>query len=184
MIKKYIEFMNEGKKEKLGSLYRYGCVMIELNISNWDELTSIIDPKDVYMPEDPAKGIESNPHVTLIFGLEKVSGDQIKKVFDNFHEEIHVEIDGVGIFENPEFDVVKLNVIPDGALQHLHDELKKLPNEDKFDVYEPHITLAYVKKGTGKKYANPDYKYTVKNIGSIKYSTPSGNKIYFDYDVN
>jgi len=172
-------------KEKPGSLYKYGCVMIELNISNWDELTDSIDSNDVYLPEDPSKGIETNPHVTLLFGIESnVSTEEVKKVFDNYHEEIHVEIDGVGVFENPEFDVVKLNVIPDGALQHLHDELKKLPNSDKFDIYQPHITLAYVKKGKGKKYINSNYKYVVKNIGKIKYSTPTGEKIYFNYDIN
>ncbi len=179
MIKKYLEFMKESK-EKPGNLYQYGCVMIELNISNWDELVSSIDANDVYLPEDPSHGVETNPHVTILYGLNKgVTKEEVKSIFDNFHGDIHVEIDGVGVFENEEFDVVKLNVVPDGALQELHDELKKLPNSDQYPTYHPHITLAYVKKGTGKKYANPNYKYTIKDIGRIKYSTPEGEKIYF-----
>jgi hypothetical protein len=180
MIKKYIDFMKEAK-EKPGNLYKYGCVMLELNISNWEELTNIIDTSDVYLPNDPSHGIETNPHVTILYGLHPgVTVDQVKSVFDKFHKEIHIDIDGVGIFENPEFDVVKLNVIPDGSLQELHDEMKKLPNSDQYPEYKPHITLSYVKKGTGKKYINPNYKYTIKDIGRIKYSTPEGEKIYFD----
>lgn len=179
-VKKYLEFMSEFR-EKPGSLYKYGCVMLELNITNWDEMINKIDPDDLYHPEDPSKGAETNPHVTIFFGLNKeVTLEQVKKVFEDYHEDLHVEIDGIGIFEKPDFDVVKMNVVPDGALQHLHDALGKLPNSDEYPTYIPHITLAYVKKGAGKKYINPDYKYTVKNIGKIKYSTPGGEKIYFD----
>lgn len=180
MIKKYIEFMKESE-EKSGNLYRYGCVMVGLDISNWDSLTSEIDPNDVYHPEDPAKGVETNPHVTILYGLNKgVTVEQVKSVFDNFHGDIKVEINGVGIFENEEFDVVKLNVIPSESLRTLHDELKKFPNSDQYPEYKPHITIAFVKKGMGKKYANPNYKYTIKKIGKVKYSTPEGEKVYFD----
>jgi 2'-5' RNA ligase len=180
MIKKYLEFMKESE-EKSGNLYKYGCVMLQLNISNWDELTGEIDPEDIYKPEDPSKGIESNPHVTLLYGLhEEVTTDQVRSVFENYHENIHVEIDGVGCFEDPDYDVVKLNVVPDGAIQHIHDRLCELPHSDDYDTYQPHITIAFVKKGKGKKYANPKYKYTVKNIGKIKFTNPKGEKIYFD----
>jgi hypothetical protein len=180
MIKKYIEFMKESK-EKPGNLYKYGCVMLELNIANWEELTNTIKPEDVYLPEDPSHGVETQPHVTILYGLNPgVTSDQVRSVFDKFHGDIQVRINGVGIFENDEFDVVKLNVVPDGSLQHLHDELKKFPNSDQYPDYHPHITLAYVKKGMGKKYANPGYKHTFKDIGKVKYSTPEGEKVYFD----
>jgi 2'-5' RNA ligase len=182
MIKKYVEFMKESK-EKPGNLYKYGCVMLQLNISNWEELISTIREEDVYLPEDPSHGVETNPHVTILYGLHPgVTVEQVKAVFANFHGEIHVEVDGVGIFENDDFDVVKLNVVPDGSLQELHDKLKEFPNSDQYPVYHPHITLAYVNKGMGRKYANPNYKYTIKDIGKIKYSTPEGEKVYFDVD--
>jgi hypothetical protein len=44
MIKKYIEFINEG-------VYPYGCILLETPISNWIELTSMINPEDLYKPE-------------------------------------------------------------------------------------------------------------------------------------
>jgi 2'-5' RNA ligase len=185
LIKKYKLFMEA--KEKSGSLYKFGCVMIQLNINNWDELTSSIDKEDIYLPEDPAHGIETDPHITLLFGLHKeVTLDQVKDIFNRHKVDIKVNIDGVGCFENEEFDVVKLNVVPNYELNLLHEELSKLPNSDKFTEYKPHITVAYVKKGCGKKYENPDYKYSVKEIGNIKYSRPADDgvneKVYFKYE--
>jgi hypothetical protein len=37
--------------------------------------------------------------------------------------------------------------------------------------------LAYVKKGLGKKYVNPDYKYEIKNISKIVYTRPDNTEL-------
>ena len=37
-------------------------------------------------------------------------------------------------------------------LVNLNYTVSKLPNEDKYPIYIPHLTLAYLKPGTGKKY--------------------------------
>jgi 2'-5' RNA ligase len=174
-LKKYIEFIKES------SGYEYGCVMIEVPVSNWNELTNSIDSKDVYTGGDDSHGIQEYPHLTLLYGLEKgVTEDQVKSVIDNFKGEIKIEIDGINLFENEQFDVLKFNVVSDAGLQQLHDELSKLPNTDKFPIYKPHITIAYLNKGMGKKYVNPNYKYSVKNINKIVYSRPNSEKVIFD----
>ena len=176
-IKRYTQFIKES------SGYQYGCVMIEIPVSNWKEITSSIDEEDIYEEEgDSTYGIQQNPHVTLLYGLQDtVTPEMIKSVFDNFTDNINIVVDGIDIFENEKFDVVKFNVKPDGALQYLHNELSKFPNSDQYPDYKPHITIAYVKKGTGKKYIKPDYKYEVKNVDKITYSIPSGEKIKFNY---
>ncbi len=178
-IKNYIQFI----KESING-HKYGCVMVDIPVSNWSEITSSIDPEDIFHGDengDP-KGIQENPHVTILYGLhDDVTEDEVRSVFDNFDGDINIEINGVDIFENKDFDVVKFNVVPDGALQYLHDELSKFPNSNQFPDYKPHITIAYVKKGTGKKYVKPDYKYEVKNVNHITYSMPSGQKIKFKY---
>jgi len=175
-IKNYIQFI----KESING-YKYGCVMVEVPVSNWNEITSTINPEDVYTGDDDTHGIQQNPHVTILYGLhDGVTEDEVKSVFDNFDGEINIKVDGVDIFENEKYDVVKFNVSPDGALQYLHDELSKLPNSNEFPDYKPHITLAYIKKGLGKKYIKPDYKYEVKNVNHITYSMSNGKKIYFD----
>lgn len=177
IIKNYIQFIKES------SGYEYGCVMVEVPVSNWDEITSYIDPEDVYTGGDDSHGIQENPHVTILYGLHKgVTEDEVKSVFEGFTESINIEVDGIGIFENKDYDVVKFNVNPDGALQKLHDKLSEFPNSNEYPDYKPHITIAYVNKGTGKKYVKPDYKYTVKNVDNITYSLASGEKVHFKYN--
>jgi 2'-5' RNA ligase len=179
-IKKYIQFVNESING-----HKYGCVMVEVPVSNWDEITSSIDPEDIFEQEengDP-KGIQNNPHLTLLYGLhDDVKPEQVQSVFDNFDGDINIEVNGIDIFENEKFDVVKFNVNSQGSLQYLFDELSKFPNSNQFPDYKPHITIGYVKKGMGKKYIKPDYKYQVKNVNHITYSMANGEKIYFDYN--
>lgn len=178
-IKKYIQFIKES------SGYEYGCVMVEVPVKNWKEITSYIDPEDVYTGGDDTHSIQENPHLTLLYGLHKeVTTEMIKSVFDNFTDNINIVVDGIDIFENEDYDVVKFNVKADGALQYLHDELSKFPNSNSFPDYKPHITIAYVKKGSGKKYIKPEYKYEVKNVDKITYSMPSGEKVKFNYKIN
>lgn len=174
-IKNYIQFIKES------SGYQYGCVMVEIPVSNWNEIISSIDPEDVYEGEgDSTYGIQQNPHVTILYGLHsEVTGEMVKSVFDNFSGEISIEVDGIDIFENKDYDVVKFNVIADGSLQELHDKLSEFPNSNEYPDYRPHITIAYVKKGTGRKYIKPEYKYTVKNVTDIVYSKPDGTKTKF-----
>jgi DNA polymerase III epsilon subunit-like protein len=177
IIKSYIQFIKES------SGYEYGCVMVEVPVSNWNEITSYIDPEDVYTGDDDTHGIQDNPHVTILYGLhDGVTEEQIKSVFEGFTESINIEVDGIGIFENKDYDVVKFNVNPDGALQELHNRLSEFPNSNSFPDYKPHITIAYVNKGTGKKYLKPDYKYTVKNVDKITYSMADGTETEFEYN--
>ena len=178
-IKNYIQFIKES------SGYEYGCVMVEVPVSNWNEITSYIDPEDVYTGGDDTHGIQENPHVTILYGLHKeVTPEMVKSVFRDFTGNINIEVDGIDIFENKDYDVVKFNVKADGTLQELHNRLSEFPNSNSFPDYKPHITIAYVNKGTGKKYIKPDYKYVVKNVNKITYSMPSGEKIEFDYKTN
>ena len=175
-IKNYIQFIKES------SGYEYGCVMVEVPVSNWNEITSYINPEDVYTGDDDTHGIQENPHVTILYGLHKeVTPEMVKSVFEGFTKDINIEVNGIDIFENKDYDVVKFNVNPDGALQELHDKLSEFPNSNSFPDYKPHITIAYVKSGTGKKYVKPDYKYEVKNVDKITYSMADGDKINFEY---
>jgi 2'-5' RNA ligase len=178
VIRKYIEFMRESKG-KSGSLYKHGCVMLELNIGNWDELTDSIDPKDVYLPDDPSHGVETNPHVTIMYPVDPDrTFTNVTDILDKIKvKKPKIEIDGIGIFENSEFDVLKFTIINNSILQNLHDRLSIL-GQDKFDKFKPHITIAYLKSGSGKKYINQNYHYTI-DVDRIKYTTPSGEKFYY-----
>lgn len=182
MIKKYYQFITEMKKQHLGTDYKEGCIMVMLNITNWDSLISHFDENDLYHKDEARYGIESDPHITILYGIhpDKVDDKTIESIVKSVDgDDIKIDIDGVEVFENEKYDVVKMNVKSD-YLTKLHYELSKLPNSDKFENYNPHITMAFVNKGEGQKYITNEYHYHIDGIHKVTYSKPDGKKIEWD----
>jgi hypothetical protein len=55
-LKNYLKFM-ESKN------YQWGCVMVEVEIKNWQEILNKIDDSDLYMPEDEHHGKQKEPQI-------------------------------------------------------------------------------------------------------------------------
>lgn len=177
MIKRFDEFL-ENKKN--GSLYDYGCVMIYPKVENWKEIISTISNDDVYNPSDPTYGIESSPHITLLYGLHSnVTKEDVENALNKFKgKDIDISINGIGKFDDDKFSVVKLNV--DSPLLHeINKELKKLPHTNDYPDYNPHMTIAYVKPGSADKYLSGDYRKKFTNIDKIVYSMTNGKKVQY-----
>ncbi len=161
--------------------YDYGCVLANIEFENWKDITSVIDKKDIYKSKD-IKGLEDNPHVTLLYGLHSnVSKNDIISALEgvNFSNLI-IEVSGISIFESGKFDVVKFGIVKNPILYNIFEKLSLLPNSNEFSNYVPHITIAYVKSGMGKKYISSEF--FVKNIKSVIYSKPNSQNstIYKD----
>jgi tRNA nucleotidyltransferase/poly(A) polymerase len=142
------------KEEKVERI-EYGCLMLFLDVPIWSKITSIINKDDIYNKE--GYGIEQEAHCTLLYGFhDEVTAED---VFDLYKENmplkpIKVRVKGISIFENPDFDVVKFDVNSE-VLKKINNIMKQLPNTSTFPDYHAHITIAYVKKGEGKKYIKP-----------------------------
>ena len=172
-IKKYTQFIKESSE------YKYGCVMIETPFPNWNDITSMISPEDLYDREE-GDAIQENPHLTIFYGLHSnVKTEVVEDIFREFKGNIKIEGNGISIFENELFDVVKFNINSQGSLQSLFNEFMKLPNSCTYPNYEPHITLGYVKKGCGQKYINDKIQVKVDDFDRVCYSMPNGEKTYF-----
>lgn len=99
-------------------------------------------------------GIETEPHITVLYGLTEHTPEPIRRIAAS-QGPITVTLGKLSIFEQDEYDVLKVDVTgDDSALRALNAEIKKLPNEQTFPDYTPHLTLAYLKKGEGKKYVD------------------------------
>ena len=147
------EWLNEQKDEKT-----YGCVMMDAEVKDWeDKHIAGIDPKDVYRkPYDDSFGLEDNPHVTVLYGIheDEIDPEVIYDVIQNEMGPLTVTIDEIGIFPGEEYDVVKYEVPVTDELKNYREKFEKnYPNTQTFPEYHPHMTLAYVKPGEGKKYA-------------------------------
>ena len=102
-------------------------------------------PKEQY-------GYESIPHITLLYGIENAEDYFIlRKALKNFGP-IEFEIGEVSSFRRDEtpYDVLITKIISK-PLEEIHKAIKEnLDNNYKFSKYQPHMTLAYVKKGECK----------------------------------
>ena len=115
-----------------------------------------IDEDDLYLEQaekegDWHYGIEDSPHITLKFGLEF---DDPSPVIESLDGESggEVEVSGIEIFENDDKDVLVVRCESE-ALNKLHNKLTDdLKVKDNHPEYKPHITIAYLKKGTAEKY--------------------------------
>lgn len=100
-------------------------------------------------------GRETNPHITVRYGLHTGNAEDVRKVLAG-QEPVVVTLSKTSLFESDEYDVVKVDV--EGAgLVALNELLgSNLENTQTHSGYSPHVTIAYVKPGTGSKYADDD----------------------------
>jgi hypothetical protein len=128
----------------------------------------LIPDSDVYDIED--YGREDDCHVTILYGLHDKTPDRVKKVVKG-EKPITFEIKETSVFENEEYDVVKFTV-ESKDLHRLNEKLRKNCSfSSTHPKYEPHCTIAYVKKGTGKKYAgNTEFSGTTVTVDEIVFS--------------
>jgi 2'-5' RNA ligase len=164
---------------KSGDMYDYGCVMVYLDIPNWEEIVSSINHQDLYLPEDPTRGYETDPpHATILYGLHpEVTDEDVRNVVQSQNlSNIILDINGIDTFQTKDYDVVKMDVKSD-ILNLLNREMSKLPHTTDYPDYRPHVTMAYVKSGQGKKYHRPDFSHKFNNIKKIVYSKTNGDKI-------
>ncbi len=134
----------------------FGCVMMQAKIDNWKEYhTAGIDKEDVYIkPHDKSYGLEEEPHVTVLFGVheDEIDEDTMASVIKGNMKPITLSVDEVDVFEGDEYDVVKYNLPLTDELQAQRDLFTQFPNTQTFPDYKPHMTIAYVNPGAGKKY--------------------------------
>ena len=180
-LKKYDLFL-EMKKKDVKKVYKYGCVMLYFKIPTLDKILSEIEDSDVY--DKKGFGVETTSHVTLLYGLHD---DEIKdsEIFDIVMDKKYPDLFLVNpsLFENSdEYDVLKFDIKYPDKNKVLHEINKELmvnfPYTTDFPKYHPHCTIAYLKKGEGKKYVKKFKDYEIKvHPNKIVYSKSDGDKI-------
>lgn len=110
-------------------------------------LVGQIDDKDL-----AAKGKETVPHVTVLYGLHGTDAGPVRQLVENFGT-VEVELGKVGYFSSEEHDVVYVEVLSDD-LRRLRDRVAQLEHTDTHADYTAHITIAYIKPGQGPLYTD------------------------------
>jgi len=129
-------------------------------------------------PEDPTYGYDKEPHVTIKYGFSPdLTRMDLANVLRNVRP-FKIKLTGIGQFQNEKYDVVKFNVDRSDDLTRLREMCDGYKNEDKYPDYKPHMTLAYVKKGT---FPQVDRKLNIElPITRFKYSGMNGKNLYIN----
>jgi 2'-5' RNA ligase len=143
-----------GTQEK--SVHDYSNTQIALPAEQAAKLIefgrSIPDAELYVDPKDDSYGRETEPHITVRYGLDTNDPARLRKAFEGFGP-IRATMGKVSIFETDKYDVVKVDIESPELVKanKLVGQAEKVPGETHKD-YKPHATIAYVKKGEGKKY--------------------------------
>lgn len=184
LIKDYVTWLFESQQEEVNEkkeTYSYGCAMLYFDFPEVTELHEKINPNHLWKKDEDSDstyvgGLETEPHCTLLYGLHnEVSDEMVENIMKNYAFG-NCTIKNASLFENEKFDVLKFDVEGD----NLHDcnkELCKLPHTTDFPNYHPHMTVAYLKPGMGKEYADM-FKDRIHELKPkhVVYSKPNGSK--------
>jgi len=132
--------------------YSFGCAMLYFSFPEMKRIHDMIATNDVFEePNGDTYGLEVHPHATLLYGLhDGVSKHQVESVLDDYTYS-SCRLHNPSTFSSEFYDVLKFDV--KGAnLNETNKALGKLPHTTKFPDYHPHMTIAYLTPGTGKKY--------------------------------
>lgn len=176
-LKTYSQF-NSIFEDKSGSMYEYGCLMIYINFPKWRDILNKIDKRLLFEPSNERYGLETEPHITILYGIHSnVDDDQVKNLFSNVKKtDFDITVNGINCFFNKDYDVLKMDV-QSNKLNELNELSKSLPHTSTYPDYKPHLTMAYLLKGNGNKYINPTFRMKIDNIDKIVYSKTNGDKI-------
>lgn len=167
--------------------HTYGCVMLYFKFPQLKKIQSEIDEEDIYKGEDGSErtfGLETDPHITLLYGLhEGVSILEVKSVLNQLTFST-CTVHNASLFTDPEYDVLKFDVSGQN-LKEANKALKEFPFTSDFDVYHPHLTIGYLKPGTGKKYTKmlSGFKFNLTPVYAV-YSMTDGTKNKIKIKVN
>jgi len=173
----------EESVENKNFTYTYSCAMLNLT----DEVAPIftywakkmIQSKDLFINrEHGMDGYEDTPHTTIKYGLHDETPEKITELVKDFGI-IQLKFGNVTKFDiNPEFDVLKVDVISDKLMKLNKLITDNMENTDKFD-YVPHVTLAYIKKGMCKDLVGNDFFCGLNDfINEIYFATLTGEDYF------
>ena len=164
--------------------YDYGAVMAAKNWpEGWDTMLSKIDRHDIYRGDDGTHGLETEPHVTVLYGLhDEVHEDLVCRICQGVEGPLEVDVTGLSTFENEDYDVLKLDV-ESKLLRKLNKAFRSFPHTNHYGDYKPHMTVAYLKKGHASKYSDLG-KHAPSKIRFPKMQfTPKGAEEPIDFPI-
>lgn len=128
----------------------YSCLMLDCSEfkKGLKAIQQQIDKDDLY--DEEGFGMEKDPHITVLYGIHEQDPTLVKKELRL--SPITYTLTKLSLFENDKYDVLKCSV----KSKDLHKLNKEccdvLDFTNDYPDYIPHLTVAYLNPGMGKKY--------------------------------
>jgi 2'-5' RNA ligase len=175
-----------GKEAKEGVEYKSSTTQVDLpkdlaeKVIAWG--VKNIPDEDLADDGDGSEGREDEIHISLLYGIEDESpSEELKRIIESYPP-FEIRLGLVTMFKDSDkHDVVKIDV-ESAELQKLNLEIReKIPNNNKYPTYAPHVTIAYVKKGKGDRVLGSDpFQGTIFKVTHIVFGSSgssSGEKV-------
>ena len=142
------------------------------------DLQKKIPSRELYTEEDDEDyGLEKQSHVTLVPCLDNdIDIDKLKSYLKPI-DEYDIVLTDISKFECEEFDVLKC-AVKSKALKDTNKEIvDKFETHSEYKDYNPHMTIAYMKKGMADKYLKKILdKLILLKAKNFNFSYFDGNK--------
>ena len=130
----------------------FSCLMLDTSFLLNDiqeDIHDYICPCHIY-DDEPGHGLELESHITVLYGLHT---DKFSEVVENVElYPCEFKLKNLSLFQNEKYDVLKFDIISND-LKELNKQLSdRLDYSSSYPNYHPHLTVAYVLPGKGKKY--------------------------------
>jgi len=178
-----LEALSMNKTAKLGDTHEYSTVQFKIPEPRASEIVSwgrknILDDDLYHITGQAGYGREDEIHLTLKCGLYTSNAEDVRKAIQYFGP-LEVKFGRVTKFrpKGKPYDVIKLDV-RGSRLMSLNTVLStKLRHKPDENLYRPHITLAYVKRGKCDKIVgkNP-FGNKLQRIYHVEFVTQSGTR--------
>jgi 2'-5' RNA ligase len=137
-----------------------------------------IPEKIMHNDGEDTKGREDDIHVTLFYGLNTPDYKDVKDLLKDV-KPFKIRLGLINGFQDKDdYDVLKIDVESPDLIQ-LHYKIRgsDLDFDNKFPTYNPHCTIAYIKKGHIKEWlGNEAFRNKYFTINNVVFSSSNGVK--------
>lgn len=131
----------------------------------------------LYVEEDGGKGREDDIHATLLYGIVGDDPEPVVALLKTV-DPFEVRLGLVTCFkDNPKYDVLKVDVESPELHQLSYLIRDKIPNNNEYPTYSPHITAAYVQKGACDELIGcPAFQGKTFEVNSVMFSDTNNKR--------
>jgi hypothetical protein len=161
--------------------YNYSSSHLEVGVPLANDIilwgkNNVPDDDLFVVPGESYFGREDEAHVTVLYGIHDKDPHKIQRLVKGFGP-VNASLGKMNVFANEKYDVVVIDV-ESKELKDLYTLMAdNIVHTNRYRRYNPHITIAFVKRGRGwKHYGNAYFSKRRFIANEMVFSTTEGER--------